>query len=99
MVAEVVDGEELTSDLIPGLKQSRKIPLVGTEGNTGIVPVRNGLSPPLVGQFCTQGTPETVKQDQGKLYGFFTAYLAASRFLPLHVSEAKFLAQLSQPLR
>lgn len=36
---------------------------------------------------------------QVKLYGFFTAYLAASRYLPLHVSEAKFLAQLSQPLR
>lgn len=58
MVAEVVDGEELTSDLIPGLKQSRKIPLIGTEVSTGLGPARNSL----VGQLCTQRAPERVKQ-------------------------------------
>lgn len=42
MVAEVVDGEELISDLIPGLKESRKIPLIGTEANTGFVPTLGG---------------------------------------------------------
>lgn len=65
VVAEVVDGEELTSDLIPGLKQSRKMPLIdipGIEANSGLVPARNGLSPPSVGQSCTQSAPETVKQ-------------------------------------
>lgn len=56
MVAEVVDGEELTSDLIPGLKQSRKNTFSWDRGEHSDW---NGLSPLLVGQLCT---PQTVKQ-------------------------------------
>lgn len=51
----------------------------------------------------TAVTQEQLDKDlcktQVKLWGLFTACLAAPRFLPLHISEAKFLAQLSQPLK